>query len=142
MKNKLLTLLATTALVSSLGFASLNASSSKPGKPFLIQGQLPHLTGMVKILWDDEDLALTPEQKTKLIEVRKSTMSRAKALGKQVNTLEAQIVDASAKGATPESLKADVSKLASLRAQATMVHLECIYNTREILSDKQLYVLE
>ena len=142
MKNKFLTLLATATLVSSLGFTSLNASSAQPAKPFLIQGKLPHLTGMVKILWDDEDLALTSEQKVKLTEVRKSTMSRAKALGKQVNALEAQIVDASTKGATPASLKADVNKLATLRAQATMVHLECIYNTREILSDDQLYVLE
>jgi len=142
MKNRILTLLGTAVLVSSLGLTSLNASSAKPGKPFLIQGKLPHLTGMVKILWDDEDLALTTEQQKKLTIVRKSTMSRAKALSKKVNILESKIVDASQKGATPESLKADVEKLASLRAQATMVHLECIYNTREILSDEQLYVLE
>jgi len=142
MKNKILTLLGTAALVSSLGLTSLNASSAKPGKPFLIQGKLPHLTGMVKILWDDEDLALTADQQKKLMKVRKSTMTRAKALGKQVNALESKIVEASEKGATPESLKAEVSKLASLRAQATMVHLECIFNTRKILSAEQLYVLE
>jgi len=142
MKNRILTLLGTAVLVSSLGLTSLNASSAKPGKPFLIQGQLPHLTGMVKILWDDEDLALTADQQKKLIVVRKSTMSRAKALGKQVNALESKIVLASEKGATPESLKADVNRLASLRAQATIVHLECIYNTREILTTEQLYILE
>ena len=142
MKNRILTLLGAAVLVSSLVLTSLNASSVKSAKPFLIQGKLPHLTGMVKILWDDEDLALTADQQKKLIEVRKSTMSRAKALGKQVNALESKIVEASQKGATPKSLKADVEKLAALRAQATMVHLECIYNTREILSDEQLYVLE
>jgi len=142
MKNKILTLLGTAVLVSSLGLASLNASSAKPGKPFLIQGKLPHLTGMVNILWDDEDLALTSDQQKKLIEVRKSTMSRAKALGKKVNALESKIVQLSQEGATPKSLKADVERLASLRAQATMVHLECIYNTRKILSDEQLYILE
>ena len=142
MKNKILTLLGAAVLVSSLVLTSLNASSVKSAKPFLIQGKLPHLTGMVKILWDDEDFALTTEQQKKLTIVRKNTISRAKAFGKEVNSLESKIVLASEKGATPESLKADVNRLASLRAQATMVHLECIYNTRKVLSDEQLYILE
>jgi len=142
MKNRILTLLGAAVLVSSLVLTSLNASSVKSAKPFLIHGKLPHLTGMVKILWDDEDFALTTEQQKKLTIVRKNTISRAKALGKEVNSLESKIVLASEKGATPESLKADVNRLASLRAQATMVHLECIYNTRKVLSDEQLYILE
>ena len=46
--------------------SSMKQNKAKPkGKPFLILGQLPHLTGLVKLMWDDEDLALTPEQQKK-----------------------------------------------------------------------------
>jgi hypothetical protein len=141
MKKKILTLLSITLLLTSFGTTTLNAAG-KQSKPFLILGKLPHLTGMVKILWDDEDLALSKEQKTKLIEVRKYTMTNAKALGKEINALEAEIVKRSDAGNKPADLQKSVSKLASLRAKATMVHLDCIYNTREILSKDQLYILE
>jgi len=56
--------------------------------------------------------------------------------------LRSKIVTASNLGANPASLKKDVYKLANLRAQATMLHLKCIYNTREILTQDQLDILE
>jgi len=142
MKKTLLTLLTVTALTLSMGATALNAAQGNKPKPFLIQGKLPHLTMMVKILWDDEDLALTKEQQSKLLLVRKETMSGAKALGKQILPLEEEIVKASQDRATPASLKAKVEKLAALRAEATMIHLNCIYKTREILTDEQIYVIE
>ncbi|QSZ42055.1 hypothetical protein GJV85_08005 [Sulfurimonas aquatica] len=142
MKTKLTSILTALAILSSFATTSLIAQSAAKPKPFLIQGQLPHLTGMVKIMWDDEDLALSVAQKEKLMVVRKNTLKNAQALGKEVNALEAEIVKASNDGATPASLKDRVSKLASLRAAATMVHLNCIFDTRAILSDDQLYVLE
>jgi len=142
MKKKILTLLTITAFVVSMGVTSLNASQGKKTKPFLIQEKLPHLTGIVKILWNDKDLALTNEQKKKLMVVRKDTMTGAKSLNKEIIALENEIVKASLNGASPESLKSKVSALASLRAEATMVHLACIYNTRKILTKKQLSIVE
>jgi len=138
MRRKILTLLSAVALLTTLGATTLNAGS----KPFLILGKLPHLTGMVKVLWDDEDLALTQEQKAKLIEVRKYTMKNAKALGREINSLEADIVEKSNDGVKPAALKKSVNRLASLRAKATMIHLDCIYNTRAILTEDQLYIIE
>ena len=114
----------------------------KQGKPFLIQGKLPHLTGMVHILWDDEDLALTEHQKKKLLVIKKETMSKAKSLARIINALEAKIVKASNDGADPKTLKDSVSRLASLRAEATMVHLNCIYKTRHVLTKEQLEIVE
>ncbi len=131
MKKIFLSLLALTLL-----------STTILAKPFLIQGKLPHLTGMVKTLWDDKDFALTDEQKTKLLKVRKYTMKNAKALGKQIHKLESEVVDKSSDNVEPKLLQDKVNKLASLRAEATMVHLKCIYNTREILTEDQLYILE
>jgi len=145
MTRKLFFLLGTALLLISSGASSLNAqqnSSQKQAKPFLIQGKLPHLTMMVKMLWNDEDLALTPEQKKKLLLIRKETVSGAKALGKQIFALENKIVKASNSGVEPSKLKADVSTLADLRAQATMLHLECIYKTRKVLTTDQLDILE
>ena len=139
---KVLTILSSALLVASLGVTTLSANQGQPKKPFLIQGELPHLTGMVHILWDDEDLALTADQKTKLAVVKKDTMTKAKSLGKIINALEAKIVKASEDGAKPETLKDSVSRLASLRAEATMVHLHCIYNTRHILTQDQLDIVE
>ena len=147
MKISSLKIISSALLVLSLaGTTALSAQgqgNKKPqGKPFLIQGKLPHLTGMVHILWDDEDLALTQEQQNKLLLVKKETMSKAKSLGKIINALEAKIVKASQEGAKPETLKESVSRLADLRAEATMVHLNCIYKTRHILTKEQLEIIE
>jgi len=144
MKTKFLSLLTAAALIGTFGVTTLQAKNGtqKQGKPFLILGKLPHLTGLVKLMWDDEDLALTAEQQKKLLVVRKNTMTQAKALGQKVNALEAQIIISSNEGATPASLKKQVSELADLRAAATMVHLDCIYDTRQILTKEQLYILE
>ena len=138
MKTTFLSLLTLAMLSTTILTTNLSANQ----KPFLIQGKLPHLTGMVKVLWDDEDLALSTKQKAKLLEVRKYTMKNAKALGKQIHKLESEIVEKSNDNVEPKFLKDKVSKLASLRAEATMVHLNCIFNTRDILTEDQLYILE
>ena len=97
---------------------------------------------MVKVLWDDEDLALTPKQKTQLIQIRKETRSAAMALAGEIDLLEAEIVKASFDGVKPEDLQTKVELLASYRAQATMAHLGCIYKTRALLTKDQLDILE
>ena len=125
-------------LILSVGSTSLLAKQ----KPFLIHGQLPHITGTIMQLWDDEDLALTPEQKTKLKQIRMQTVGGLATLKGEVFPLEAEIVKASKDGATPESLEDDVEKLAELRAEATMLHLKCLYNTKKVLTKEQLQLVE
>jgi Spy/CpxP family protein refolding chaperone len=114
----------------------------KKGKPFLIQGKLPHLTMLVKQLWDDEDLALTPQQKKQLLHIRKETLSKVQSLAPKIVALEEKIVQASNDAVEPLKLQKDVEQLASLRAEATMAHLRCLYNTRKVLTKEQLYILE
>lgn len=145
MKKQFLSLLAATALLATAGATTLNANQGakkQVSKPFLIQGKLPHLTMMVKIMWDDEDVALTPAQKQKLLVVRKETLTQAKSLNKEIIPLEAEIVKASDEGVKPEKLQEKVQHLADLRAKATMVHLDCIYKTRNILTKEQLEIIE
>ena len=136
---KIITLLTSALLITTFSVVNLYAT---PKKPFLIQDELPHLSGMVHILWDDEDVALTNEQKKQLLSIKQNTMSKAKALGEVINTLEAEIVKASADDVIPNSLKESVEKLALLRAKATMIHLNCIYNTRAVLTQEQLEIIE
>ena len=136
MKIKYLTIL--TLLVLTIGSTSLAAKQ----KPFLIHGKLPHLTGTIMQLWDDEDLALTPEQKTKLKQIRLKTVNGLATIKGEVFPLEDEIVKASINGANPQELEEDVEKLAELRAEATIIHLNCIYDTKNILTKKQLQLIE
>ena len=110
----------------------------KKASPFLITKGLPHYTMIIKKRWDDPKLALTPEQKARLMEVRKATMSSIISLKPKIAKLRKKIVKAAMSGAAPESLAADVDKLAKLKAEATRTHLKCIYDTRQILTPSQL----
>ena len=105
--------------------------------PFLIKHGLPHLTKMVAKSWDDPKLALTADQKAKLMEVRKTTMSGVKKLKPEVMKLRKEIIEASKAGTKADALKAKVEKLASLEAEATMVHLNCIDSTKAVLTKAQ-----
>ena len=107
------------------------------GSPFLIKHGLPHLTKMLVKSWDDPKLALTADQKAKLLEVRKTTMSGVKKLKPEVMKLRKEIIEASKAGTKAADLKPKVDKLADLEAEATMVHLNCIDSTKAILTKAQ-----
>ena len=142
MKKTLLTLLTATLLFTGSTTVLSADKATQQAKPFLIQGKLPHLTMMVKILWDDEDLALTSKQQKQLLKIRKKTMGTAKTLKIKILKLEDKVVKESQAGAKPETMQKLVKEIASLRVQATMIHLECIYDTRAVLSKDQLYIVE
>ncbi|HIP46115.1 MAG TPA: c-type cytochrome [Campylobacterales bacterium] len=109
--------------------------------PFLITGKMPHLTKMVKKNWDNPSLGLTQIQKEKLVQVRKSTMISVTKLKKEILPLEKEIAKATMAGETPKVLKVKVDKLATLKAAATMTHITCVHDTKNILDDKQLSFL-
>jgi len=115
----------------------------KKNSPFLIKHGLPHLTKILMKNWDDEKLALTPEQKEKLLVVRKETMGSVMTLKPQIMTLTKEIVQASKAGTKSVELKSKVEKLASLEAEATMTHLKCIEDTKAALKPEQMtYLME
>ncbi|WP_457593506.1 Spy/CpxP family protein refolding chaperone [Hydrogenimonas sp.] len=127
----------------------LNAAAAHPAhkgaksvSPFLITSGLPHYTMILKKRWDDPKLALTPEQKSKLIQIRKATIGSVMSLKPKIIKLRKKIVKAAMSGAAPESLSADVQELARLKAEATRTHLKCIYDTRQVLTPRQLAYLK
>jgi Spy/CpxP family protein refolding chaperone len=109
--------------------------------PFLITHGLPHLTKKIKMMWNDPKLALSDEQKAKLLEVRKQTMGTVKRLKNEVVKLQHEIVTMSKSGESTKALEPLVEKLADLKAEATMAHLKCLEKTKAILSKDQLFYL-
>ncbi len=108
----------------------------KKNPPFLIIGKMPHLTRLVKSNWDKLDL--TKEQQEKLIKLRKETISNIKSLTPKIRKLEKEVAKSALLGDEPKSLKDKVNEIAALKAKATMVHIKCIYETKKILTPKQL----
>jgi len=113
----------------------------KMNSPFLIKHGLPHLTKDVMRNWDNPTFGLTADQKEKLTAVRKETMGAVMKLKPEVMALKKEIVQASTSGTKAADLKEKVDKLASLEAEATMVHLSCIEKTKDILTKDQLLFL-
>ncbi len=113
----------------------------KNAMPFLITGKLPHLTAMLMTQWDNPRLGLTDQQKRWLKVVREETIADVKRLASEVSTLENQVVEGINSGLEPDDLYATVKEIASLKTEATMVHLKCIYDTRKILKPEQMKFL-
>jgi hypothetical protein len=81
---------------------------------------------------------LPPEQKQKLEKIRNATISEVKVIAQEAKSLKKGIVKAARSGAKPETLYGDVDKLAALKAKATKVQLDCMSQTRAILTKEQL----
>jgi len=113
----------------------------KMNSPFLIKQGLPHMTKMVKMNWNNPAFGLTAEQKQKLMAVRQETMGAVMKLKPEVMMLKREIVQGTLSGAKAADLKEKVSTLALKEAEATMVHLNCIEKTKEILTKDQLFFL-
>jgi len=99
---------------------------------------------MTKILlhnWDKASVNLSDEQKQKLLVVRKNTMIAVRKIKKQLMPLEAAIIEAVVDGEETKSVSAKVDEVAKLKAEATKVHLKCIADTVEILTDEQMETL-
>ncbi len=111
--------------------------------PFLMNiDTLPHLTKILMHHWDKEALNLSKEQKEKLLVVRKETMTGVKKIKKALKPLQSEIMDLMYDGADLKLLQPKVDKVAKLKAQATMIHLKCLKDSIEVLTDEQMeYIL-
>ena len=142
--------LATLAIIFSLSSTNLMAqgnnspvgeSQQKKQSPFLITGELPHLTKLLMEQWDNSTLHLTEDQKPQLLVVRKETMAGVKNLAPQIASLRKQVTEGIFNGKTPDELNSVVQAISKLKAEATMIHLKCIFDTSKILNQQQLDIL-
>lgn len=127
--------------ISAVNSMAQEKAQQKKDSPFLIIGKMPHLTKLLMQQWDNADLQLTDEQKSKLLVVRKETIGGVQKLGREISPMENQVAQASLSGKTPDEQQAMIQSIAKLKAEATMIHLRCIYNTSAILDARQLELL-
>ena len=111
--------------------------------PFLMnQDELPHLTKILMEHWDKAKLGLTAEQKEKLLVIRMETLKSVKRIKKLLKVLEDEIIemtvdeDVSIKDIAPK-----VERISLLKAEATMIQIECLKDSVSILNEKQLELL-
>ena len=140
MMKKNILLLTVLTIIFSLSNANLMAQEKD--SPFLITGKLPHLTKLLIEQWDSPALHLSEEQKTKLLVVRKMTITGVQKLSQEITSLEKQVTEEIFAGKTPDELHSIVQNIAELKGEATMIHLQCIYDTSKILNQQQLIALK
>ena len=116
---------------------SVTFAQAGPKPPFLILDMMPHLTGTIQSNWDNPDLNLNEEQKVQLLEIREETIKAVTELKKKITPLEHEVADKILAGAKPEELSALVDEIAGYKAQATKIHLKCIYETKKVLTPEQ-----
>jgi hypothetical protein len=116
-------------------------SKKKMNSPFLIKHGLPHMSKMIMPYMNDPSFNLSADQKEKLTRVRVNTMSVIMETKQKVMALRKEIVNASTSGTKSADLEEKVAKLALLQGTATMAHLKCIEQTKEILTKDQLLFL-
>ncbi len=108
-----------------------------PKPPFLILDMMPHLTGTIKSNWDNAELNLGEEQKAQLLKIREETIKAVTQLKKKIAPLEQEVADGILADKTPQELSTLVDEIAGLKAEATKVHLKCIYETKKVLTSEQ-----
>jgi cytochrome c len=114
----------------------INALKSSP---FLINNEgLPHLTKLLIKHWYKGALGLTPEQKEKLLKIRKETLSAVKPIKEQIKELENEVIEAMIDRESPASVETQLKKIADLKRKATEIHLKCISDTTSVLTDTQI----
>ena len=150
MLNKIILSLAVLATLFSLANTNLMAQgNNSPAttkqqskqSPFLITNELPHLTKLLIQQWDNPTLHLKEEQKAKLLIVRKETIAGVQNLSPQIASLQKQVVEGIFNGKTPAQLNSTIQAISKLKAEATMIHLKCIFDTNKILNQQQLEIL-
>jgi hypothetical protein len=110
--------------------------------PFLLNSRaLPHMTKVLVENWDKGTLALSTEQKEKLLVVRKETITAVQGIKKKVKVLEAEIIEIVVDAEDLKSANAKIDEVAKLKAEATRAHLKCIAETVKILNDEQMELL-
>ncbi len=125
------------ALVIGILLISATLVQAGPKPPFLILDMMPHLTGTIKSNWDNPDLNLGEEQKGKLLKIREETIKAVTELKKKITPLEHEVADGILADKKPEELSDLVDAIAGYKAQATKIHLKCIYETKQVLTPEQ-----
>ena len=117
--------------------------NSLKNSPFLMnQDELPHLTKILLESWEKGSLNLTDEQKSKLLIVRKETLTGVKKVKKALRALEAEVIELTVdEDSKMKDIQPKVEEIAKLKAEATMIQIKCLRDSVAILTEEQLELL-
>lgn len=113
----------------------------KANSPLLIKRGLPRMMRIIAPYMNDPHFNLTPEQKSKLAEIKAQSKAKIMKMQPEAMKLKQEIIKASKMGTSAKSLEQKVGMLAVIEARATMTHLECIEATKNILTKEQIMFL-
>lgn len=111
-----------------------------PKDYLLIPKNLPFLVGLSLYHPESENLELTKEQITSLLNVKKTVMPYLAQIAKKAKKLEIEIVEGIAlkhDDTKAETFYSKVDEIAKLRAELTKAHLRCIEKVKAILTEEQ-----
>ena len=113
----------------------------KHNSSLLVKRGLTPLLKVVMMSAKDPLLGLDGEQLSIFRTIKKDIMPRSKSLKKDIRAKKRAIQLAITAGTTVEAIKVDMKDLALLRADATLLRIECINRTKAVLSKDQLIYL-
>ncbi|MCK5110481.1 MAG: hypothetical protein KAQ94_03090 [Arcobacteraceae bacterium] len=128
-----------TIFIGLLVTATFAQAAQKP--PFLILSGIPHYTGIIQMNWDNKDLALTKEQKVKLLQIRKETMQGIISMKKKIAPFKNKVIEQIEFDSELKEFDTILEQIAAYKVQATKVHLKCVYETKKVLTQEQLDLL-
>lgn len=117
-----------------------NAKKSQKTQ-FLINRGLTPLLRMTMMSAKDPLLGLDVEQFTQLSAIKADIMPRAQKIKTELKTLRHSVTMAVTSGTTVEAIKVDVERLGALKAEQTLLRIECMNRTKAVLTKDQLIYL-
>ena len=110
--------------------------------PFLMnQSSLPQITRLLMQHWGKGKLGLSSEQQNKLLKIRTHVINNIKSIKEELYHIERDIIELTMYEGEIELIETKVNEAAKLKAKATMVQINCILKSVEILNEEQLSVL-
>lgn len=111
-----------------------------PKDYFLIPHNLPFLVGLSLYKPGNELIGYNQEQRQAIHEIRHRTIPVVLAKASAIKTKELELVDKLVnQKIRPEKLHALVDEIAAMRAELTKLHLNCIREIQDIVTDEKQY---
>ncbi len=117
-------------------------STIRKNPPFLITRGLPHFIGTLKANWNNPKFGFTQKQKKELRRVERDTINSLLRITRRISKLENYVIKSVRMGVEPYKLHNVINKIAKLKAEATEIHLRCLYDIHLILTEKQMTLLK
>ena len=111
-----------------------------PKDYFLVPQNLPFLVGFSLYVPGHESVGYSKEQLAAIHEIRNTTVPEVLKFAKVIKQKELELAEKLVDQRTaPKELHGLVDEIASLKAELTKAHMECIHSVQQVVPDKEQY---